>query len=192
MLNENINMHQTSTLSDEKQGAMIIWASSRNDGNTARLIKLLNQEIDAKLINISDLNMSFYDYKHDNQEDDFIPLAEEMVKVKLVVLVTPVYWYSMSGQMKMFIDRWSDLMTIRKDLGRELSGSQLLLVSCGSYDFPGEAFEKPIEQTTGYMDMKFEGYWHTWIEDGKALEPIVLERIEEIKYKIEELTKNNN
>lgn len=39
------------------------------------------------------------------QKDDMKPLLEKMIKADVVVLATPVYFYSMDGQLKTFIDR---------------------------------------------------------------------------------------
>ena len=39
------------------------------------------------------------------QKDDMAEILEQMVKVDVIVLATPVYFYSMDGQMKTLIDR---------------------------------------------------------------------------------------
>ena len=39
------------------------------------------------------------------QNDDMADLLEKMVKADVIVLATPVYFYSMAGQLKIFIDR---------------------------------------------------------------------------------------
>lgn len=39
------------------------------------------------------------------QKDDMKPLLDKMVKADVIVLATPVYFYSMDGQLKTFIDR---------------------------------------------------------------------------------------
>lgn len=39
------------------------------------------------------------------QKDDMKPLLEKMVQADVIVLATPVYFYSMDGQLKTFIDR---------------------------------------------------------------------------------------
>lgn len=39
------------------------------------------------------------------QKDDMTTLLDKMVKADVIVLATPVYFYSMDGQMKMMIDR---------------------------------------------------------------------------------------
>lgn len=39
------------------------------------------------------------------QKDDMAPLLNKMVEADVIVLATPVYFYSMDGQLKTFIDR---------------------------------------------------------------------------------------
>lgn len=39
------------------------------------------------------------------QKDDMKPLLEKMVEADVIVLATPVYFYTMDGQLKTFIDR---------------------------------------------------------------------------------------
>lgn len=39
------------------------------------------------------------------QKDDMQDLLEKMINADVIVLATPVYFYSMSGQMKVMIDR---------------------------------------------------------------------------------------
>lgn len=39
------------------------------------------------------------------QKDDMADLLDKMVKADVIVLATPVYFYSMDGQLKTFIDR---------------------------------------------------------------------------------------
>ena len=125
----------------------------------------VSRQLGANYQDLADLDISYYDYDHANQEDDFLPLAIKMTQASHIILATPVYWYTVSAQLKTFIDRWSDLLTIRKDLGRKLKGKKLILVSCGSWEEPGEGFELPVKQTAEYMHMTFAGYFHTWITD---------------------------
>lgn len=39
------------------------------------------------------------------QKDDMAEMLDKMIKADVIVLATPVYFYSMDGQMKTFIDR---------------------------------------------------------------------------------------
>lgn len=162
-------MHSKAQLmSVDQERILLIVGSSRKEGNTGKLAKFLSDKTGAELIDLSKLNISYYDYKHKNEHDDFMEVAGKMTESTVIILATPVYWYSMSAQMKTFIDRWSDLLTIRKDLGRQLADKKLVLVSCGSWEEPGEGFALPIRQTADYMNMQFAGYFHTWLADNEV------------------------
>jgi multimeric flavodoxin WrbA len=145
---------------------VLLFASSREFGNTRLVADLLCEEAKADLLFINQLNLSYYDYEHSNQTDRFIPTFEAIIKYKTLIFVTPVYWYSMCAQMKTFFDRMSDLLTIRKDLGRSLAGKQLGAICCSSDKeiYPG--FFMPFERSAQYLDMVYIGHCHTWIENG--------------------------
>jgi multimeric flavodoxin WrbA len=55
-----------------------------------------------------------------------------MIEHDAIVFATPVYWYAMSGLMKVLFDRFTDLVTVRKDLGRRLRGRRVFLIACGT------------------------------------------------------------
>lgn len=155
-------------MSDNQERILFIVGSSRKEGNTITVINYLCEQLGAELIDLSNHVISYYDYDHENEQDDFIPIAEKMTEASVIILATPVYWYSMSAQMKTFIDRWSDLVTVRKDLGRKLKDKRLALISCGSWEEAGEGFGLPIQQTAEYMSMEFSGYFHTWLADNEV------------------------
>jgi len=165
------------------KSGVIIFGSSRSKGNTFEVGKQIATLNDFDLVDLNKLDISPYDYEHRNENDDFMELAKKMSEVRVVILLSPVYWYSMSAQMKIFLDRWSDLVTIRKDLGRELKGTKLFVVSCSSERDLGEGFALPFSQTAGYMEMDYRGHYHTWKIDGKAFEPEVLKVIRTLSTK---------
>ena len=62
--------------------------------------------------------------------------------------------------MKTFIDRWSDLITIRKEMGRALKGKWVYVVSSYGSEYPC-GFEDPFRLTCQYLDMHYGGaYLH--------------------------------
>lgn len=148
---------------------IFLSASSRPNGHTNQIIQFLARHFKSTYIDIAEKDISYYDYEHKNEGDDFIGIAEKLTEHDVIVLGTPVYWYSMSAQMKTFIDRWSDLVTVRKDLGRALKGKTLMVVSCGSRESGVDGFEMPFEETAKYMDMQYAGHFPTWLEEGEEL-----------------------
>lgn len=136
----------------------IILGTSGEQGNTHHLIQEFAAQSDAKVFDFSKYDISYYDYQHHNRNDDFLPLIKELIGFDHIVFATPLYWYSMSAQMKVFFDRLSDLLTIEKDLGRSLKGKTTSMLSTGNNAGFPECFVEPIRLTAEYMHMPFKGH----------------------------------
>ena len=147
------------------QPTLIIFASAREQGNTRKIAQLVQDKTGADFLNINDLDISPYDYQHRNHEDAFIPTFEKIVTYQNLIFITPVYWYSMAGPMKIFFDRMTDLLTIRKDLGRSLAGKRMAAICCSSDEEAYPGFFMPFARTADYLDMIYLGDCHTWIEN---------------------------
>ncbi|MDR6240205.1 flavodoxin family protein [Aureibacter tunicatorum] len=164
---------------------IIFLGTARKKGNTHQVAKLLAEETGFEFRDLSEYTVGPYDYEYNNSEDDFIALAEEMVKYDKIVLASPVYWYTMSAQLKAFIDRFSDLVRVRKDLGRALEDKKMYVLSCGSGDFCPEHFTEPFKYSANYLNMNFQNHLHTWGEkDGRPISEEIVERVKEYALKI--------
>jgi len=135
----------------------IILGTSRHDSNTRAFVDEFITRSGATLFDLSNYDISFYDYEHKNSHDDFLPIIGELTSFDHIVFASPLYWYSVSAQLKVFIDRLSDLLTIEKDLGRQLKGKSLSLLSTGHDEECPECFITPIEETVKYMHIEFTG-----------------------------------
>jgi len=141
---------------------VVIVGSSRNDGDTANLTKQLIEKSGWDLINLNDYEFSYFDYEHNNRNDDYLKLIKEIVeKYETLIFVTPIYWYSMSGIMKVFFDRFTDLLTIERELGRKLRGKKMAVMSCSIGENLGENFWLPFSETANYLGMEYIGNSHT-------------------------------
>ena len=135
-----------------------ILGSSRNDGNTAALVRAVFSQLDdAALVDLNGLSVAPYDYDHRHAGDDFAPLAHAMTKARAIVFASPVYWYSMSAPMKIFFDRLTDLTEPHKPLGKALAGKTAFLIATGGSPAPPDAFEYPFAQTARYFGMRWGG-----------------------------------
>lgn len=141
---------------------VIIVGSSRNDGNTQTLTNELVKKTNWDLINLNAYNFSYFDYEHLNKDDDYLPLMQTLLdKYDTLIFATPVYWYSMSGIMKVFFDRITDLLTIEKELGRKLRGKSMAAISCSIGNNLGDSFWLPFSETANYLGMNYLGNTHT-------------------------------
>lgn len=141
---------------------IIILGSSRKNGDTRKtvdeIIKLSNWD----LIDLNDYNIGYYDYEHKNLNDDYLPLMRKIItNYDVLIFATPVYWYSMSGIMKVFFDRITDLLDNEKDLGRKLRGKSMAALSCSTGDNLGEMFWLPFKESANYLGMDYLSSLHT-------------------------------
>ena len=135
---------------------VIIFGSSRSHGNTRKIVDDITEGYSLPFIDLSDFDISPFDYEHRNQDDDFIPLMERIVRYDTLIIATPVYWYQMSTQHKIFFDRFSDLLKIRTDLGRKLRGKNLFVISSFQSSYP-KGFEDTWRQICDYLGMNYLG-----------------------------------
>lgn len=162
----------------KKNKTVIILGSSRSQGDTFHIVQKLTETGDFDLIDLNEYDISYYDYDHKNQDDDFLPLMKKLIEnYETFVFATPVYWYSMSAIMKTFFDRISDLLTIKKDLGRKLRGRNMALISCSNEDDLPTGFSMPFEKSAEYLGMNWLGEMHGWLEN-EIVTPEVNDKIQ--------------
>lgn len=138
-----------------KNKALVIFASSAQNGNTAQLLKSLNTLIGLEHINLKDYEISHYDYEYKNKDDDFFPLVRKMLNYDKIIFACPVYWYTMPAQMKTFFDRLSDVLAIEKDLGRQLRGKTAYILSTGYDKKPKRSFEEVFKYSFEYLGINY-------------------------------------
>lgn len=149
---------------------IVILGSSRSNGNTLEAVNTVIQQKNVEIVDLKTLNISYFDYDHANDHDDFLPLAQKMVKHETIILATPVYWYLMSAIMKTFLDRWSDLITIHKEIGRKLARKNLYVIASYGGEFP-LGFENSFRLTCSYLKMHYGGcYFHYRGKDPQQLQ----------------------
>ncbi|KIQ21287.1 MULTISPECIES: flavodoxin family protein [Flavobacterium] len=140
---------------------VIILGSSRKNGNTTKIVDEISKEHGIEVINLSDFNISYYDYESKNREDDFFPLIKGIIEnYDTLIFATPIYWYNMSGIMKVFFDRFSDLIRIEKETGRKLRGKKIGVISNSHDDEIEESFYIPFKKSADYLGMEYLGHAH--------------------------------
>lgn len=163
---------------------VIIQGSARGDGNTHKVSAALQKLLGCDIINLNEKEIGHYDYEYNNQDDDFPPLIKEIAdKYELLIFASPVYWYTMSGRMKVFFDRISDTIRIDKETGRKLRGKNMAVLSCGYGDNEIEGFFLPFQHSAKYLGMNYMGDIHTWVQT-EELATDVKERINAFATKI--------
>ena len=147
---------------------VVIYGSTRQEGNTERLTGRVIEGLDVEEIYLRDFNIQpIDDYRHadggfPDVDDDYDQLVERMMKHDTFIFATPIYWYSMTGTMKNFIDRWSQTMRDTNFPGfKEQLGTKKAYVVAVGGDKP-QVKGLPLIQQFSYifdfMSISFEGY----------------------------------
>jgi putative NADPH-quinone reductase len=141
--------------------ALALFASARPDGNTARALRQTIGQHQVPIVDLVQARLSPYDYQHRNLDDDFVPIVQRMMSSDLLIFASPVYWYSMCSPMKVFFDRFSDLLNIHKEYRAGLRGRECYLIGSGASDTPPDSYLVPFSHTCNYLGMQFRE-WHYW------------------------------
>ena len=127
-------------------------SSPNKDGNTYRIGEELLKDINHEVMQMSDYKISQYGQVFSDDQ-----IKEVLEKTKLfdtLVIGTPVYWYTVSGILKTFIDRLYMLPE-----AEVLNGKNLYLFAQGSS--PDEATIKSItflaNRLASFMGMNLKG-----------------------------------
>ena len=147
---------------------VVIYGSTRQHGNTEKLTEQVIDGLDVEKIYLRDFTIQPIDDRRHTEEgfsdvdDDYSMLVEKMMKHDTFIFATPIYWYSMTGTMKNFIDRWSHTMRDKKFPGfqDQLGTKKAYVVAVGG-DNPSIKGLPLIQQFNyifQYMGISFEGY----------------------------------
>ena len=103
-------------------------ASPRKNANTQTLVEAVlsgasEKGAETKLVNLRELNINGClgcegckkQLGKCVQKDDLTPLMQEMTTYDAIVMGTPVYWYQVSAQFKMLVDRLYSFMGFGED-----------------------------------------------------------------------------
>ncbi|MBJ6118030.1 NAD(P)H-dependent oxidoreductase [Pontibacter sp. BT310] len=146
---------------------IIILGSSNSNGTTSQIASFIVARTDFPIIDLNTKIIGKFDYEFNNRDDDFLPLIRHIVEsYQIIVFATPVYWYSMSGTMKIFFDRLSDCLKTEKETGRKLRGMEMAVVCCGCDQELKEGFYMPFIETAKYLGMTYQGDMYCVEENG--------------------------
>ncbi|WP_079708739.1 flavodoxin family protein [Paraliobacillus ryukyuensis] len=94
----------------------VIYGGTRVNGNTEVLTERVIHELPVERIYLSEFEIKpIEDQRHvlggfQNVNDDYNTIIDRILSHDILIFSTPIYWYSMSGIMKLFIDRWSQTL----------------------------------------------------------------------------------
>jgi multimeric flavodoxin WrbA len=154
-----------------------LFASSRRNGNTGTFMDRVADELEIEVVDLTAMNISPYDYEHQNRGDDFERLMKKVLGFDQIIFATPVYWYAASPPMKVFLDRISDFLDLPDLLeeGRRLRGKHAYVVCTSIYDEAAPSFMNAFLETFSYLGMRYGGVGHVNCRDGYI--PAIHERV---------------
>ncbi|MGG3690374.1 flavodoxin family protein [Caldifermentibacillus hisashii] len=146
----------------------IIYGGTRQNGNTEILTEKAVQGITAEKIYLKDFKIqSIEDLRHEEGgvhtiHDEHNLVIERMMPHDILVFATPIYWYSMSGIMKNFIDRWSQTLRDKKypDFKHSMANKKAYVIAVGG-DYPnikGLPLIQQFHYIFDFVGISFEGY----------------------------------
>jgi len=157
---------------------IIIQGSSNSNGQTRMLSDFLISKGGIAHLDLATKKINHFDYNFENVNDDFIPIMEDIIdNYDTFIFASPVYWYTMSGIMKVFFDRLSDLLKTHKNLGSSLRGKSMAVLSSGSDSELKPGFHMPFIESANYLGLNYIGDVHGWIE-GENIPDVVRSKLE--------------
>lgn len=148
--------------------AIALFGSARRHGNTGAFMDRIAAELGIEVVDLGALSIAPYDYEHRHRDDAFEPLMRRVLAFEHLVFASPVYWYSVSSPMKVFLDRITDFLDLPDLLpaGRRLRGKTGHVVCTSIYDEAPKPFVDAFRDTFGYLGMRFGGIAHVNCADG--------------------------
>jgi len=138
----------------------IIFGGARREGNTRKVIDAAAHLLSADVFDVSDYHISFYDYEHKNRDDDFLPLVKKLLEYDCWIFASPVYWYTMSAQLKVFFDRMTDVIDLEPELAKRLAGHKAALIASGAEESCPLCYEDVFIHTFNYLEMSYQGCFY--------------------------------
>ncbi|WP_045304213.1 flavodoxin family protein [Saccharothrix sp. ST-888] len=144
--------------------------SARPDGNAELLARLAAEQLPAEVrqrwIRLDELDLpAFEDLRHNGGDGFTRPtgvlgdLLDATLDATDLVIVSPLYWYSVSASTKLYLDHWSGWLAVPElDFKRRMAGLTLWGVSSYAAVRSGaDPLVGTLERCAGYFGMGWGG-----------------------------------
>lgn len=146
---------------------LFINSSKNKNGVTLDLGKTALQGIESNQLHLVDYSIKQIDQEHDNRIDQFKKVFAQFKEADVILIGTPVYWSCMTGYLKTFIDRFTDV------IDENIEGKEVYLIIQGTAPEDAVPFiEHVIKHLCRRFDMKYKGLLQNK-EDAKQLNKIL-------------------
>lgn len=149
---------------------LFVLGSARAEGNSEllarRAAEQLPPDVEQEWIDLTELPVpDFEDLRHDSDhvrptEGTVARLLEATLAATDIVIVSPLYWYSVSAQTKRYLDYWSGwLRTPGLDFKATLAGRTLWGVTALAHtqEVVADPLVGTLHNSAAYMGMRFGG-----------------------------------
>ena len=154
---------------------LVLCGSPKRDGNTITLLNWFSEGACSNGANVEIIRTSLLKYKVSGCtscrvcqkkesyeciiDDDAKPVLAKMAQADVIVMATPLYFFSASAQLKVIIDRMFSLYKWDNDAGTmetPLKGKTLVLLASAFEDIGLDALARPFMLTAKYTNMKYK------------------------------------
>ena len=154
---------------------LVLSGSPKKDGNTAALVNWFTEGARSKNAQVEVVQTAFLKHKTVGCtscracqklkryecviDDEVKPVLAKMAEVDVIVMCTPLYFFSASAQLKSVIDRMFSLYKWDNQAGTmetPLKGKMFVLMASAFEDVGLDALERPFALTADYTGMKFK------------------------------------
>jgi multimeric flavodoxin WrbA len=158
-------------IENAERSFLFLLASSRRDGNTEALARRAAERLPAgteqRWLRLSELPLApFEDRRHDGEgiypqpEGHERTLLEATLAATDLVIASPLYWYSVSADTKLYLDYWAGWMRVPGwDFRARMAGKTLWAVSANTTQDPAgsEPMLGTLRLSGDYMKMRWGG-----------------------------------
>ncbi|MFF9340868.1 MULTISPECIES: flavodoxin family protein [unclassified Streptomyces] len=148
---------------------LFVLGSSRADGNSELLAREAAAHLPAgvprRWVDLNELSLpDFRDGRHETAGHRPGETEEELrratVEATDVVIVSPLYWYTLSAQTKRYLDYWSGWLNVPdSDFKRRMAGHTLWGVTAMAHDEHevADGLTTALHHSAAYLRMRFGG-----------------------------------
>ncbi|MEV6478518.1 NAD(P)H-dependent oxidoreductase [Streptomyces sp. NPDC051576] len=149
---------------------LFVLGSARAEGNTEllarRAAEQLPPDVEQQWIRLAEHPLpDFVDIRHDGpvqppSDDNVRRLLDATLRATDIVIASPVYWYSLSGLTKRYLDYWSDWLRVPgADFRATMAGRTLWGVSvlADEEEVVADPLTGTLNNSAAYLKMRFGG-----------------------------------
>lgn len=146
----------------------VIYGTTRENGNSEILTDYAMKGISSEKIYLRDFTIQpITDMRHSKEgfqdiNDDYNSIIDRILPHDVLIFSTPIYWYSMSGTMKNFIDRWSQTLRDSNyaDFKKQMTSKKAFVIAVGGDEphMKGLPMIQQFKYIFDFIGIDFKGY----------------------------------